>query len=256
MRAKRASDRIALAAAALVGARRGAPKAVTLPPELTPQNEAEAYAVQREVMRQLDATTGGWKVSMSDLQTGTSASIFAAHVLPSPANWAASEPLGIEPEIAFRMAHDLPPLPSGARYERDAVIAAIDSAYAAIEIVTSRFKTHDGAPPLDRLADSISNGGLILGPATRDWRRQDLSSLLLCLQIDGETVHEARGGHPLGDPLLPLVWLANHLGMHDRGLKAGEIVTTGSCAGLRYAAADSIACATFEGLGSARLVIV
>ena len=36
------------------------------------------------------------------------------------------------------------------------------------------------------------------------------------------------------DPLLPLVWLANHLSQFGQGLRAGEIVTTGSCCGVRH----------------------
>jgi 2-keto-4-pentenoate hydratase len=120
-----------------------------------------------------------------------------------------SEQLGIEPEVAFTLKR---PLPAGRRYTREEVIEAIGSAHAAIEIVISRFQRHETASVLDRLADNISNGGLVLGPALERWQQLDFSSLPLQLTLTpagGESRrHQARGGHPSGDPLLPMIWRA------------------------------------------------
>ena len=40
------------------------------------------------------------------------------------------------------------------------------------------------------------------------------------------------GRHPDGHPLKPLVWLANHLAARGDGLRAGQVVTTGSYCGM------------------------
>jgi 2-keto-4-pentenoate hydratase len=243
------------AAEFLLHARRAQERALAFPAALAPRTEAEAYAVQQEVMRALGVRPGGWKVAMSDVHNGTSAPVFATDVHDSPGHFAAAgyTSYGVEPEIAFRLAADLPPLPAGQRYARDAVLAAVGSAHAAIEIVLSRFHSHEGAPLLDRLADNGSNGGLIVGAAVTAWGALALADLPLTLRVAGERVHQGRGGHPQNDPLLPLCWLANHLAARGIGLARGQLVTTGSCAGLRYAAAGARVGVRFDGLGAAEV---
>ncbi len=254
-------ERLRRGAQLLVALRRACPRPVSLPAELAPRSEAEAYRLQRATAHALGARIGGWKVAMNDPISGSCAPVYAADLQRSPA--CAAFPItarpGIEPEIAFSLAHDLPPLAPGQRYGRAQVMEAIGAAHAAIEIVVSRFQSHEGAALLDRLADNISNGGLVVGPPCRDWRRLELGALALRLTLQASgaaaSVHEARGGHSLGDPLLPLLWLANQRAQHGAGLRAGEIVTTGSCAGLHYAASGARVSAWFEGLGSAELVL-
>jgi 2-keto-4-pentenoate hydratase len=256
-----APDRAQRAAQFLLGLRRAGPRPRSLPAELAPQNEQEAYQVQRELCHALAAQVGAWKVAVSSPDQGTSAPIFADQLHASPARVACliSDSLGIEPEVAFSLRHDLPGLPHGARYRREELIDAIDAAYAAIEIVVSRFQSHDGAAPLDRLADNISNGGLVLGAPCRDWRRLDLRTLPLRLTIhspDGTRAeHASRGGHPLGDPLVALLWLVNDRARAGAGIRAGEPITTGSYAGLRYAARGARVAVEFAGLGAATLEV-
>jgi len=38
-----------------------------------------------------------------------------------------------------------------------------------------------------------------------------------------------RGANVLGDPRTALVWIANELSRHGPGLRAGDLVTTGTC---------------------------
>ena len=226
--------RIQAAAQLLAALRRGAPRPVSLPAELAPRSQSEAYQVQQETMRLLGQSAGGWKVSMSDADHGTYAPIFSADLLSSGAQLStpADTPFGVEPEIAFSLRSDLPPLPAGRLYRREEVLDAVGGAHAAIEVVLSRFRSHEGAPALDRLADNISNGALVLAPACTDWRALDLTQLPLRMTLrgtDGERVlHEGRGGHPLADPVLALVWLANQFASHGTGLRAGARITTGT----------------------------
>jgi 2-keto-4-pentenoate hydratase len=53
--------------------------------------------------------------------------------------------------------------------------------------------------------------------------------------------------------LLPVVWLAGALLEHGMALQAGQVVTTGSCNGLRMVAAGQRASADFGPLGSAQV---
>ena len=78
-----------------------------------------------------------------------------------------------------------------------------------------------------------------------------MNALRLEVRVQGQPVHQGIGGHPKGDPLIPLVWLANHLSQYGRGLRAGELITTGSCCPVQWVGAEQIATAYFSGLGSA-----
>jgi 2-keto-4-pentenoate hydratase len=250
---------IAAAAQLLLSVRRGAaPRLAAFPPALAPQTLADAYAIQHEVLRELGTSIAGWKATLLDAASGLCAPLPAHSVLDAPAYLLPSRlptrnnaQFGIEPEIAFRLGEDLPPLPGGGRYERAAVSAALVSAHAVIEVVVSRFVDSEAVTQLERVADNLMNELLIVGPSLPAWRALALDDLALEVRIDDKPVFQGRGGHPLGDPLLPVVWLANHLHEHGRRLRAGEIVTTGSCAGVRQVQAEQSVSAYFAGLGTA-----
>jgi 2-keto-4-pentenoate hydratase len=255
------ADRPQRAAQLLLNLRRPGPRPPSLPDELAPRTEQEAYEVQRELTRARGKPVGGWKVAMSAPDEGTSAPIFADELHHSPATVACviGERLGLEPEVAFTLRRDLPTLADGLMYTREDLIAAIDAAYAAIEIVVSRYQSHEGAAPLARLADNISNGGMVLSAPCRDWRHLDLTTLPLRLTVhspDGSTAeHASQGGHPLADPLVPLLWLVNDRAQRQGGIRAGETITTGSYAGLRYAQCGARVLVEFAGLGTVTLQV-
>ena len=64
-------------------------------------------------------------------------------------------------------------------------------------------------------------------------------------------MHQGLGGHPLVDPLIPLVWMANHLSQRGIGLQAGDVITTGSYAGCRWVAPGAQVTVEFAELGAA-----
>jgi 2-keto-4-pentenoate hydratase len=253
-----AQDMATEAARLLLAVRRGAPPLAALPVALAPQSLAEAYAIQHALLRELHADIAGWKASLSGAQEGICAPLPASAVLDAPAYAALLRPplpgpgpWSIEAEVAFRLGRDLPPLSGGARYDRETVCAAVASAHAVIEVISSRYLDDAAVPHLDRVADSYMNLLLVVGPSCPAWTTLAIEALPLELRIDGVPVHQGRGGHPLGDPLLALVWIANHLGQLGRGLRGGEIVTTGSCSGVHAAHQGQTVSAWFKGLGTA-----
>ena len=56
----------------------------------------------------------------------------------------------------------------------------------------------------------------------------DLATIEAHVAINGQHVTTGTGDAVLGNPLHSIVWLASKLGAFGRGLKAGEIVMTGS----------------------------
>lgn len=247
----------AAAARALLAVRRGAPRLRALPAPLAPQTLAEAYAIQYAMLRELNSSIAGWKASLFDAENGICAPLPAnavrdapAYLVPSCMPTQNNSQFGIEPEVAFRLGNDLPPLRAGERYDRDTVSAALVSAHAVIEVLVSRYLDSAAVSQLERVADGFMNELLIVGPSLPDWRPLPLATLRLEVRVDGKPVHQARGGHPLNDPLLPVVWLANHLSQFGQGLRAGEIVTTGSWNDVRQVSFGQSVTAWFDGLGS------
>jgi len=60
---------------------------------------------------------------------------------------------------------------------------------------------------------------------------------------------EQKGGNPSVDPVLPLVWLANHLHGLGEHLRAGQVVTTGTYTGCIFVPPGQRVVAGFEGFG-------
>lgn len=223
-----------------------------------PADAAEAYRIQDAVVRGLDGNRRPWlwKVSPPAPALG----IVAAPVPPSccfasPARLAAGDyhVLGLEVELAFRFGHDLPPraAPYGDREVRDAVEAIL----VTIELVDSRLADWRDATALWRLADFQSNGALILGSGRSDWRGIDYTALDAELWIGGALLLRARGAHPVGDPAKLLPWMANHCGQRCGGLRAGDVVTTGTWTGLHLGAAGDVVEARFPAVGEAKLIL-
>ena len=250
------ADRLQRAAQYLADLRQPGPRPVSMPTQFAPRDEAEAYELQRQVASLLKASPGGWKVAMNGPQAGSFAPVFASDLHSSGTTYVSpiTSQLGIEAEVAFTLKRALPP---GRHYTRQDVIDAIGSAHPAIEMVISRFARHESAPELDRLADNLSNGGLILGDPLERWQQLDLAALPLKLTLtppgQAASVHRSRGGHPQADPLLPMTWIVNALAARGIGMRPGEVVTTGSYTGLNYAAAGTGVRVQFEGLGDVEL---
>jgi 2-keto-4-pentenoate hydratase len=240
---------VAQATELLVAARRSGKLIDALPASCKPQTLDDAFAIQDATLAALGETVAGWKVALVDGRV-TRAPIMASRVFESGAQVvAATMPLlGIEAEIAFRFERDLPP----GRYSYEDVAAAV-SAFAAIEIVDSRFRDHTAVSPQERNADFVTNGGFVRGPSAAGWRKLDLANIAVTLTIGGQEVVKRTGGHAAGHPLKPAVALANDL---PGGIKAGQFVTTGTYTGLTFAKPGQRVVAAFAGFAKAEVGFV
>jgi 2-keto-4-pentenoate hydratase len=239
------ADKISRAAALLAEAHRTGTKLPGLPEADAPSDTAEAWAIQRAVLALRGIRVGGFKAAVPLGQPGFGAIMPADGLRSSPAalGLPSGATIGIEAEIAFRVTRDIP-----AGTPEEDILAAI-VAFPAIELVVSRYE--DGATPPHpvRVADNFANGGFVSGPDAPGWRDLDLSKLHVHLRIGDAVIADKQGGNPAGDPLVPLLWLAGFLPSVGLELKAGHVVTTGSCTGLVPASAGQRVVARFEGLG-------
>jgi 2-keto-4-pentenoate hydratase len=133
-----------------------------------------------------------------------------------------------ELEFAFRMGGDLPP--RAGEYTQDEVLAAVATLHPAIELPDSRFAHFESAGLAQLLADNACAHYFLLGaPAGNGWRALDLAAHPGKAYRNGALAEEGVGANVLGDPRIALTWLANELSRHGMTLKAGQVVTTGTC---------------------------
>jgi 2-keto-4-pentenoate hydratase len=69
------------------------------------------------------------------------------------------------------------------------------------------------------------------------------------VQINGRDVASGFGSAVLGNPLNSVAWLAGKLGQYGKGLRAGDIVMTGSFVRQFPLSPGDVAVADFSGIG-------
>jgi 2-oxopent-4-enoate/cis-2-oxohex-4-enoate hydratase len=101
----------------------------------------------------------------------------------------------------------------------------------------------------DTVADNASCGVLVLGGRRKSPRDIDLALAGMVLEKNGELISTSTGAAVQGSPVNAVAWLANTLGRLGIGLKAGEVILSGSQSPLvPVKAGDSLSCAV-GGLG-------
>lgn len=237
------------AAALLVQARRDMLPLNGLPEELKPTTVDDGHAIQDATSKGLGKLIGGFKAMAPPNQQPNRGIIYADTIRRSPCDLPATlvPQCGVEGEVAFIFRDGLPDRP--VPYSRAEVSAVVD-AFAAIEIVHSRFDIKNPLSNLEKLADSIMNGGLVCGAPNPNWRSLNLETIAVTLSVNGTVLPNKNRGHPLGDPLGVAVEMAN-MWRSKGGVRAGQCVTCGSYTGLDYLKPGDTCEVTFEGLGSA-----
>jgi len=236
------TDAIEAAAAALVAAERSGRQIGLLSRAHPDWGLDEAYAVQAALVAAKVAAGArpvGWKIGLTSramqqalgIDTPDSGVILDDMLFDT----GATVPQGrfiqprIEAEIAFVMARDL----HGAEVGRAEVLAATGAVAPCLEILDTRILRADpetGQPRtiVDTVADNAANAGLVLGAERHPPQAFDLARVGAVVTRDGGVEETGLGAGVLGDPVMGLVWLARRLARYGQGLKAGEVVLSGS----------------------------
>lgn len=250
-----AGDPIERAARALIGAYRSGGQ-VAADDALAPRSAEDAYCIQDRVLAEIHAgvRVSAWKAGSAhpDVEP-TAAPIARSLVHESPASLPARNfrMIGVEAEIAFRFARDLPP--RAEPYSEPELADAVAEALVSIELCDSRLADWRRADSLWKLADFQMNAALVLGSGLGDWHRIDFSGQAVELWVDGVRKVSARGSHPFGNPFRLLPWAAAHVARRSGGLRAGDVVTTGSWTGMQFVSPGADVTARFAGIGEARV---
>ncbi|HEU4928148.1 MAG TPA: hypothetical protein VFT24_13910 [Vicinamibacterales bacterium] len=208
----------------------------SLPDRCRPRDRAEGYAVQAELIRLSGERVAGWKIAATSEAGRRHLAVdgpLAGPLLTSRLAGGSTIDLRgntmrlAEAEFAFRIAASLPP--RGVPYTFDEVKSATASMHPAIEVPDSRYEDVTAVGAAQLIADAACAWKAAIGePAGVDWRARDLDVHPVLVFKDGRPAAEGRGEN-VGGPLRALTWLANELATHAGGLRAGDLVITGTC---------------------------
>jgi len=218
---------------------------------------SEAYAVQdrlRETLVGRGECVAGWKAGFTNkagqeawqVSEPVCAFLLASGVLSSGAEIGAARFVkpGVEAEVAFVMKHEL----AGPGVTATRALQAVEGALPALELIDFR---HSGkAIGTDAVAEGVYAKAIVLGGALTPLTRIDLALEGLVYEQSGVVVGTATAWEVMGNPLNSLAWIANHLGARGLGLRAGDVVMTGSVSKILQAKAGDTVRATFTRLGS------
>ena len=217
-----------------------------------------AYDIQQELLKRLtaggDAIVGG-KIGLSSKANqekfGIDEPIFghllASMVIPE------GDPISIdsmfhpvvEPEISFLLAEDL----KGPGITVGNVLSATAGVMPAFEIADNRYEA-----PISRIEDNIAdNSGaaiVILGGKLTKIDNLDLRLVGMVLEENGEVISTGAGAAVLGNPAQAVANLANRWANFDIGLKAGDIVISGTPVAAVAAESGDSFNAIFDRLGA------
>jgi 2-keto-4-pentenoate hydratase len=208
-----------------------------LGPELGPRTISDAYDIQQQYVALLRGEHGdtiGYKVGLTSEAMQKFCGIghpIAGVVLEkrlhrSGATVRRSEfgRLGLEFEIAVRIKSDVPAAQKP--YTAGMIEPHIGGVCAAIEVVDDRSADYSKLDVLALVADNSWNAGIVLSDFVPKW--PDLEDVLGTATRNNVAIGEGHGRDILGHPFNSVAWLATHLASRGEGLKAGQVVMTGS----------------------------
>jgi len=223
------------AADLLAAAWRGAPRLTELPAEHRPATLEQGYALQDRFIAALDTPTAGWKLGLgspANLRASQLQRPLVGRLLQARCHAAGAtvhltrpdEPVTIEFEIAFVLAHDIAPgqAPEDARQ-------AVASTHIAFELVQSRYTDRRAVGLPSFAGDGVGFEAFVLGPQI-PLAQIDAVIASVRVEVDGVLHAQGQRGDDLPYPLDGLRYLFDHARERGITLRKGEIVTAGAVA--------------------------
>ena len=235
--------------------------ATKLPNEFdgAPGTEAEAYQIQAEMIAASGLDVTGWKIGATNEglfdMLGVSqpflGPLFQRFTHDSGVDLKILDNQNFETEFTVRLKADLPARSDP--YERAQIAAAVGGIHPSFEIVGARFEGEFAGAGCRIIADGGANVGTVLGAEVRDFQNIDLGNHGVTLSINGRVVNEGHTSVLLWYHIFDaLGWILGQLTMSARGLRAGDIIMTGTCTGITPLSPGDEAVVDFGDLGQVR----
>jgi 2-keto-4-pentenoate hydratase len=228
-------------------------------PPVAPATISDAYDIQQKYVALLRGKHGdavGYKVGLTSaamqafcgIDHPIAGVVLASRVHQSGASVRRSDfgRLGLEFEIAVRIKSDVPA--TGAPFTNETIRPHIGGVGAAIELVDDRSADYSSLDVLSLVADNSWNGGIVLSEFSATW--PDLEPVSGRATKDGVAIGEGSGRDILGHPFNSVAWLAAQLASRGAGLKAGQVVMTGSVMKTVFPTEDASYRFELEGIGA------
>jgi 2-keto-4-pentenoate hydratase len=192
---------------------------------------------------------------MTGVDQPAAGAIFSTVVLVSPArvDAGAYHHLGVEFEVAVRLAEDLPA--SGGPWTRASVAGRVAACVPAFELIEDGRADYTTLDAFTLIAQNTWNGGVVLGATAPGWRDVDLETAVTRCWIDDQPAGQGKTGDALGHPFEAVAWLANLLNHRGRALARDMIVMTGSSITTKFPAPGERIRFAVDGLGEIRLEV-
>jgi 2-keto-4-pentenoate hydratase len=209
-----------------------------LPPDMQPDDRADAYAMQACIEDYSARPPVGWKIAATSkagqahigVDGPMAGRLLAERQIADGARFTLGSNLMkvAEMEFAFRFGEDLPPRTSS--YSQTEVLAAVSALHPAIELPDSRYQHFEKVGALQLIADNACAHYFVIGtPAPESWRTLDLAEYTVRGVKNGAVAETGVGANVLGDPRIALTWLVNELSQFGYPVKKNQVVITGTC---------------------------
>lgn len=203
---------------------------------LPPFEPADGYAIQRAwICARVSAGTRatGWKIGATSPESlvalGASEPMFAPLPGDTEVRSGASclraaliQPM-CEAEVAFRIASEI----AAGDLSAEHVLDATNALAPAIEVIDCRL-----APSLRGAQYAIADRGraarFVLGDWVAPGRVGNTADIGVTVHLGDQTVATGHSRRVMGDPALAVAWLARRLAADGIGLKAGDVVLSGT----------------------------
>jgi 2-keto-4-pentenoate hydratase len=210
---------------------------------------AEAYAVQAEIVARAQARVAGSVIGYKVGLTSESMQKFCGvteplmgRILRQRVRHSGStlplnqfHRLGLESELALRVAKRVPLLPADA--DPTELLGCIDAIAAGFEIVEDRDADYRALDGFSIIAENGWNMGMVLGSPMAVDAGRDLAALEGNLFIDDVLVGTASSADAMRGPLSVLAWLAQFSRAMGFELLPGHWIMTGSIIPTQFARA-------------------
>ena len=245
-------------ASAFVAARRAGRPLADFPGEI-PKTLGDAYRVQEEAIALWPDEIAGWKIGRvpthqiqplgAERLTGP---IFTNLV------WRADTEeveipvfdggfAAVEAEYVLRIGRDVPPEDSA--WTREDAAELVAAMHIGVETAGSPLATINELGATVVVSDFGNNHGLILGREIADWRAELERGVHCETFIDNERVGHGEVRSGADDPIDALVFLLEHLARRGRGLRTGQLISTGAVTGVHDIRIGQRARVSFNGAG-------
>ena len=237
-------------------------QALALANECSPQGSDQAFAIQDGIIKVQGSAVIGWKCALPiNEHQFVAAPIFESDFFNGEndadetkvALFSENKKARVEPEIAFKLGQTL--LPKAGGYSESEIDNAIISTHMALELIQDRYAAKENVSFYEKQADCFSNQGLYLGKEINKEQAYCSENIEISIKQNNNEM-TFKGIHQNGLPQNPLYWLVNFMSKRGVTLHKGEVIITGSYAGVIELEFNQRTELNYNGIGKSTLILV